>query len=190
MVNHVVKNWKRDEDEKVDVNLKLWCDNKSVLKAIDPKVRSTFVTLCNSEGALVHQTRLLLLQLKKVTLNHVSGRQDDSVPYERLPLPAQLNVDCNTRAKRMMQDPGLISGRTAPPEGTEITFYMRDNLVATNLDKRIQLALYGDDMISYLQDKYERMKSDTDSINFKVISLVKTRLSHASSIRVSKIMHE
>ena len=52
----------------------------------------------------------------------------------------------------MMQDTGLISGRAAPPEGTEIAFYMGDNLVTTNLDKRIQLALYGDGMISYLQD--------------------------------------
>ena len=54
MVNHVVKNWKRDEDEKVDVNLELWCDNESVLKAIDPKVRPTFVALCKHERALVH----------------------------------------------------------------------------------------------------------------------------------------
>ena len=33
-------------------------------------------------------------------------------------------------------------------------------------------------------------KNDTDSINFKAISLAKARLSHASSIRVSKMMHE
>ena len=67
---------------------------------------------------------------------------------------------------------------------------MGGDLVITNLDKRIQLALYGDDMISYLQDKYKWTKSETDSINFKDISLAKARLPHASSICVSKMMHE
>ena len=50
----------------------------------------------------------------------------------------------------MMQDTGVLSGRVAPPEGTEVVFYMGDDLVTTNLDKRIQLALYGDDMIIYV----------------------------------------
>ena len=63
MVNHVVKNWKRDKDEKVDVNLELWCNNEDVLKPIDPTVRSTFVALCKPEGGLVNQTRSLLQQL-------------------------------------------------------------------------------------------------------------------------------
>ena len=118
MVNHVVKNWKRDKNEKVDVNLELWCDNESVLKAIDPKVKSTFVALCKPEGALVHQTRSLLQELRKVALNPVKGHQDDSAQYNQLTLPARLNVDCDARAKKMMQDTGVMSGRAAPPEGT------------------------------------------------------------------------
>ena len=36
---------------------------------------------------------------------------------------------------------------------------MGDNLVTTNLDKRIQLALCGDDMISCLQEQYEWKKN-------------------------------
>ena len=141
MVNHVVKNWKRDKNEKVDANLELWCDNESDLKAIDPKVKSIFVAICKPEGALVHQTRLLLQELRKVTLNHVKGHQDDSAQYEQLTLPARLNVDCDAQAKRMMQDTGVISGRAASPEGTEVAFYTGDDLVTTNLNKQIQLAL-------------------------------------------------
>ena len=64
------------------------------------------------------------------------------------------------------------------------------HLVTTNLDKRIQLALYGDGMISYLQGKYKWTKSETDGINFKAISLAKARLPHVSSILVSKMVHD
>ena len=45
-----------------------------------------------------------------------------------------------------MQDTGVISGRAAPPEEMEVAFYMGDDLVTTNLDKQIQLALYGDEL--------------------------------------------
>ena len=54
-----------------------------------------------------------------------------------------------------MQETGVVSGRAAPPEGTEVAFYIRHDLVTTNLDKCIQLALYGDNMSKYLQNKYK-----------------------------------
>ena len=81
-------------------------------------MKSTFVALCKPEGALVHQTRLLLQELRKVTLNHVKGHQDNSAQYEQLTLPACLNADCDARAKKMMQDTSVMSSRAAPPEGT------------------------------------------------------------------------
>ena len=54
---------------KTDINFELCCDNKSVLKAINPGIGLTFVVLCKPEGALVHQTRALIKQIRKVTLN-------------------------------------------------------------------------------------------------------------------------
>ena len=57
-----------------------------------------------------------------------------------------------------------------------------------NLNKRIQLPLYGYDM--YLQDTFESTKCETDTINSKATSLGKVRLPHAVSIRTSKMMHE
>ena len=112
IVNHFVKNWKRDKNEKVDKNLELWCDNESTLKAIDPKVNSTFIGL-----------QRLLQELRKVTLNHVKGHQDNSAQYDQLTFPARLNVDCDAQAKKMMQDKGVMSGRAVPSEGTEVAFY-------------------------------------------------------------------
>ena len=148
------------------------------------------MALCKPEEALIHQNQELLQKLRKVSLNHVKAHQDDSVPYERLPLPARLNVDCDTQAKRKMKETGAMSGRATPPEGTEIAFYMGNDLVTTNLNKRIQLALYGNNMVKYLQDKFEWIKKETNSIHFKATSLAKTRLSHAACIRVSKMMHK
>ena len=175
----------------MNINFRLWCNNESVLKTIDPKVKkSTFIALCKPEGPLVHQTRELLQKLKKVSLDHVKGHQDDSVPYEWLPLPAQLNVDCNTRAKSKMQETGVMSGRATPFEGTEVGFYIEDDLVITNLDKRIQLALYDNDIIKYPQSKYKWTQNKTDSINFKAVGLANARLSHAASIHVFKMMHK
>ena len=73
----LAKNWRRNANDKVDINLELWCDNKSVLKAINPKVKSTFVALCKPKGALVHQTQTPLQQMRRVALNCVKGHQED-----------------------------------------------------------------------------------------------------------------
>ena len=124
-------------------------------KAIDPKVKSTFVALCKLEGALVHQAHDLLQQMRKVTLNHEKGHQDDSIPYEQLSFPARLSIDCDALATKQIQETGVVNGRPLPPEGTGIVFYLGNNLVTTNLKSKTQLALYGDDTINYLQEKYE-----------------------------------
>ena len=81
-------------------------------------------------------------------------------------------------------------GRLLPPEDTEIAFYLGDILVTTNPDKKIRLALYGDDMMKYLQEKYEWTFQHTNSINLKATSLSKNQLTHAESIRASKMMHK
>ena len=77
MVNYLAKNWRRNANDKVDINLELWCNNEKVLRAINPKVKSTFAALCKPEGALVHQTQTLLQQMRRVTLNCVKGHQED-----------------------------------------------------------------------------------------------------------------
>ena len=95
----------------MDINLKLWCHTESVLKTINTKVKATFITLCKSEGALFHQTRTLLQQMRRATLDHVKGYQDDSTSYEKLLLPARLNFDCdNAFSKRQMQETGAMKG--------------------------------------------------------------------------------
>ena len=93
----------------MDINLKLWCHTESVLKTINTKVKATFITLCKSEGALFHQTRTLLQQMRRATLNHVKCHQDDSTSYENLPPPARLNFNCDGAfAKRQMQETGVM----------------------------------------------------------------------------------
>ena len=68
--------------------------------------------------------------MRRVTLNHVKGHQDNSTPCKKLPLPARLNVDCNTLTKRNMQETGVTKERPLPLEDTEIAFYLGDILVA------------------------------------------------------------
>ena len=46
-----------------------------------------------------------------------------------------------------------MKGRPLPPEDTEIALYLGNILVTIKLDKQNQLALYGDDMRKYLQEK-------------------------------------
>ena len=52
MVNCTVKNWERGADEKINVNLKLWRDNESVLKAINLKVPQPLLPCSNLRGPL------------------------------------------------------------------------------------------------------------------------------------------
>ena len=63
----------------------------------------------------------------------------------------------------------------------------------TNLDKQIQLALCNDDMMNYLQlqEKYEWIVQNTNSINFKTVSITKNAFHTRNPyVRLSKIMHE
>ena len=147
-----------------------------MLKGIDPKVKSTFVALCEPEEALVHQARALLQQMRKVTLNHVKDHQDDSVPYEQLSLPARLNIDCDALAKKQMQETGVVDGRPLPPEGTGIAFYLGNDLVTTNLKSKIQLALYGNGMINYLQKSNSGLSNTPTASISRQSALQKTPL--------------
>ena len=184
MINFLVKN------DKTHIPLELWCDNESVLKAINPTVDPTFISLCKAEGALVQQTKLLLRKFKNVTLNHVKGHQDNKIPYEKLPLPARLNVDCDEFAKDWMQFMDLTKTKPPPLEGAKVAFYLKNALITTNLDKKIQYAKYSEDMFKYLCDKFEWTDRQTSEINWKAMGLVKRQLTHAESIRTSKLMHE
>ena len=58
--------------------------------------------LTDAENDLIAVTQSMLQQLKKVTVNHVLGHQEDDVPYESLPYEAQLNIDCGVEAKECM----------------------------------------------------------------------------------------
>ena len=80
----------------------LWCDNKACLNALCTDMLPMLTDLTDAESDLIAVARSMLQQLRKVTVNHVLGHQGDGVPYESLPYKAQLNVDCNVKAKECM----------------------------------------------------------------------------------------
>jgi hypothetical protein len=71
-----------------------------------PKTFSLEATL--PEWDIIRGIQVLLQAMPDITLQHVKGHQDRTIPYCRLSLLAQLNVDADTQASRYQRDFGTF----------------------------------------------------------------------------------
>ena len=73
------------------------------------------------------------------------------VPFESLPIEAQLNVECDNHAKDCMQTYDENGERAKPTEGSRTAQYLGTHLVTTEMYEQIQNALTGTVRISPTQ---------------------------------------
>jgi hypothetical protein len=82
--------------------LTIYCDNQGLLDRIDTSRHSKYLKprrFLFSEADLEMQILdTLALLATTVTLCHVKGHQDETVPTAELPWPAQLNIHCDSLA--------------------------------------------------------------------------------------------
>jgi hypothetical protein len=85
----------------------IYCDNQGLLDRINTSRHSKYLKprrFLFSEADLEMQILdTLALLSTKVTLRHVKGHQDDTVPTAELPWPAQLNIHCDALASAELQ---------------------------------------------------------------------------------------
>ena len=132
--------------------------------------------LTDAESDLIAVARNMLRQLKKVTVHHVLGHQEDNVPYESLPYEAQLNIDCGAEAKECMWSSEISNIRPDPTEGAGAILYLGNEMVTTEMKEQIEYAAHAPDMFTYLRGKYEWTDNQLHSINWKALRLAKRRL--------------
>ena len=104
------------------IEFELWCDNEAVVKVLQPTRDGILNDLTSAESDLVQVARGYLRQLKKVTVQHVYGHQEDHVPFSDLPYESQLNVDCDERAKECMWASEIGDERPDPTPGSGPSF--------------------------------------------------------------------
>ena len=172
-----------------DRTVELWCDSESVLKSLNLRKPPMLADLSKAEGSLVMLTQKLLQEFADIKLCHARGHQDETMQIESLPLPARLNITCDTCAKLLMKGHVLSRVRTRPPEGTRVALYISNHFVTTNLNEQIQHAMYSEKMSTYLCDRFEWTHRQIECINWRAIEMAKKRLDKTRSNRISKIMH-
>ena len=173
-----------------DTEFEIWCDNKACLDVLRPDREPMLADLTDAESDLIAVARNMLRQLKKVTVHHVLGHQEDNVPYEDLPYEAQLNIDCDAEAKECMWSSEISNIRPDPTEGAGAILYLGNEMVTTEMKEQIEYAAHAPDMFTYLRGKYEWTDNQLHSINWKALRLAKRRLTRRASIRTSKMLHE
>lgn len=120
-------------------------------------------------------------------MTHIYGHQDETTPYLNLPLPAQLNVDCDREAK--------AATRSSPPAplaepiaGASAHLILANDLVTTKMNEQIQLASQRKEMTDYTCKKLKRSIHDYNRVNLRAIGTAKSCLTRTRSIRTSKMM--
>ena len=159
-----------------DTEFTLWCDNKACLDVLQPDREPMLTDLTDAESDLIAVAQSMLRQLKKVTVNHVLGHQDDDVLYETLPYEAQLNIDCDIEAKECMWSSEISNTRPDPTKGAGAILYLSNDMVTMEIAEQIEYAAHALDMFVYLRGKYKRTDNQLHSINWKALRLAKRRL--------------
>ena len=178
------------EKKMFDTDFSLWCDNEAVVNVLQPGRECTLTDMTESESDLVKAARRYLRQLRKVTVSHVYGHQEDHVTYNDLPFEAQLNIDCDEEAKECMWASDFSNERPEPTEGTGAMLFFGNAMVTTEINEQIQWAAHAPAMFTYLRGRYEWTDNQLGSVNWRAMRLAKKRLKRHQSIRTSKMLHE
>lgn len=148
--------------------------------------------LDKAEADLVVDTRRKLSKFAQLQVEWVKGHHDDSIPYENLPLEAQLKVDCNKGAKHQMNTRSAPTSRPVPvplPD-PKATLYIGNNMVTTDFNEQIQYAAQAPKMFDYIANKFGWTDPQVSTVNWKGFGRTKDRLDHFRSIRTSKWVFE
>jgi hypothetical protein len=100
-------------------------------------------------------------------LHWIKGHQDDKVPYEKLSLPAQLNVDADNLADQYIldfpdQDYNVVP--ILPTSGVQLQ--LKEATVTRNIKQEVMQARHVQPLIDYMMDKFEWSQETYDSVDW------------------------
>ena len=169
------------------VPIDIYCDCSEAVSALGETSCSPS-DMSRAEMDLIRASRLNLNEYSEFTLNHIYGHQDDGIPYKDLPLPVQLNTECDSEAKRAMKRRPLHT-TAQPTKGGGALLIIGNDIVTTKMDSQIHWASQRQAMKEYAMEKLMISSDQYDAINWTSLGAVKKRFKIQRSVRVSKILY-
>ena len=127
-----------------------------------------------AEAELLRATVTLLKQFPNAQVCHVYGHQDDDIGYDTLPVPAQLNVDCDKGAKKCMSESETDTTRPIPAPGSRAVLFLGTEMVTSHLQDQIQYAGQAEEMLQYIADNFEWTDAQARCVNYQAIETQKS----------------
>jgi hypothetical protein len=99
--------------------------------------------------------------------SHVKGHQDDDVPYEELPLVAQLNVDADRYANKFMNNEGYVCTRVPRLGSNKAQLHVGGETINSHYKGVIRRAETGPILRAYIQERNNWNDTVMDSIEWE-----------------------
>ena len=129
-----------------------------------------------AEAELLWSTVSLLKKFRNAEICHVYGHQDDKIDYDDLPIPAQMNVECNEGAKQCMRDSEIDTTCPTPAPSSRAALFLGNELVTSHFQEQIQYNGQAEEMLAYIADNFEWTDAQARCINYQAIGIAKKRL--------------
>ncbi|KAI2490281.1 hypothetical protein MHU86_24302 [Fragilaria crotonensis] len=174
-------------------------DSKSLLDKLSPNPTSYDTN--QEAGKRVHLDELtpewdLLIEIQEglrllpgVSLTHVKGHQDDSQPYDRLSLLAQLNVDADKMATSFQTKHGLARPIALMTPNTGIHLVHSTGTITGKYEDRIRLISTSPALVSKIQTKYHWSDSTMRMVHWKAHGKA-IKVHHTRRVHLSKLIHD
>jgi hypothetical protein len=182
-----------DEEQEEFCKIKMYCDNKALVGVIN-KHRKQNLTMKEYYKADVDIELQILSQLLKleaagvsISIHHVKGHQDKTIPFHKLSRPAQLNTIADKMATNALQDP---APKYSEFPATSVYVTINYTYTTSNIAKTWRKAHLSQDLRQYLIKKYKWKPNVPDHIWWKLVEPVIRKYKENDKIRINKILYE
>ena len=131
-----------------------------------PPIKSFPLEPTIPEWDVVRGIQALLQVMPDVRLQHVKGHQDREIPYHRLSLLAQLNVDADTQASRYQRDFGSFQPNVLLTEWAGVHLEFPTGTVTSYYETALRFQATAPDLKSHLMARYSWSKQTMKVINW------------------------
>jgi exonuclease III len=153
-------------------------DSKSLLDVLfgtddttdneQPPPQLPYLEPTQADWDVLVELRHSLERLPGITLRHIKGHQDRKVPYPRLPLLAQLNVDADRLASQFQEEHGCSRPHVllSPRARVQMTLANKGTITSA-LEHIIRHVTGLQPLWNYIKNKHEWSDHTMESVNWK-----------------------
>ena len=168
-------------------------DCKSLLTKVKSLLAESIKHIEENDMDVIHEIRARIKKMKtKLRIEHVKGHQDDDEHYDNLSFTAQINVDVDAAAKKLLRDLPIRFTPTATYPilpAQQIVIFERNTVILQDLRMRLNDSWIKCRWESYMSNVLKIKKEDIDKVNLRPITQY-LRENRPSAGSVAKIIHQ